>query len=66
MGINAIREMFKKNPLFMDEFHTNYIAEFKNYKNKNVAAAARGLINVIREINPKLLHKKYRGKIETN
>lgn len=46
----------------MDDFHLNYLAEFKNYKNRNVANAARSLINQFRDINPKLLNKKFRGR----
>lgn len=45
MGMNAIREMCIKNPMIMDDFHLNYLAEFKNYKNRNVSNAARSLIN---------------------
>ena len=62
MGLNTIRELCSKNPLIMNEFHLNYLAEFKNYKNRNVTAAAKSIINIFRDINPKLLHKKFRGK----
>jgi len=62
MGLNTIREICIKNPMIMDDFHLNYLAEFKNYKNRNVANAARSLINQFRDINPKLLNKKFRGR----
>ncbi len=31
-------------------------------RNKNVAASAKSIINFYREVNPKLLEKKYRGR----
>lgn len=40
-----------------------YLATYYEYKNKNVTHAAKALINLVREINPYLLQKKYRGKI---
>ena len=45
MGLNTIREICVKNPLIIDEFHVNYLAEFKTYKDRNVAGAARSIIN---------------------
>lgn len=62
MGLNTVREMSVKNPLIMDADSLNYLAEYKTFKNRNVSAAAKSLINQFREINPKLLHKKFRGK----
>jgi SDA1. len=64
MGLRTIREMSEKAPTFMDEFSLNYCAEFKNYKEKNVAAAARSLINYFRDVNPDLLSKKFRGRFD--
>ena len=46
----------------MDDFHLNYIAEYRNYKERNVSQAARAIINLFRDLNPDLLNKKYRGK----
>ena len=62
MGLNVLREMCIKNHLIMDEFHLNYLAEYKDYRNKNVSSAAKSIINLFREINPKMLHKKYQGR----
>lgn len=39
-----------------------YLTTYYDYKNKNVRAAAKALINLVREINPYLLEKKYRGR----
>lgn len=65
MGLRTIREMCEKAPLIMDEFSLNYCAEFRTYKEKNVSAAARSLINYFRDINPDLLNKKFRGRFDT-
>lgn len=39
-----------------------YLASYYDYKNKNVRMAAKALINLVREINPYLLEKKFRGR----
>lgn len=62
-GLNTIREMCIKNYHILDEFNLNYLASFYNYKNKYVCRSAKSIVNLYRQINPKLLEKKYRGKI---
>lgn len=64
MGINAIREICIKNPACIDEFNLNYIAEYYSFKNKNVTIAAKSLINYYRDVNPAILLKKFRGRVE--
>lgn len=39
-----------------------YLSTYYDYKNRNVSTAAKALINAVRDINPYLLQKKYRGK----
>lgn len=39
-----------------------YLCTYYEYKNKNVSTAAKSVINLVREINPYLLEKKFRGK----
>lgn len=65
MGLRTMREMCEKAPFIMDEFSLNYCAEFKDFKEKNVAAAARSLINFYKDVNPDLLNKKFRGRFDT-
>lgn len=57
MGLNTIREMCIKHPLIVDAFHLNYLAGFYGFRNKNVSRAAKSLINLYRDLNPKLLEK---------
>jgi len=49
-------------PLMLDEFHLNYLADFRKFRNKNVAQAAKSIVNLYRELNPKLLKKDHRGR----
>lgn len=41
-----------------------YLCTYYEYKNKNVAVAAKSLINAVREMCPEILEKKYRGRGE--
>jgi protein SDA1 len=56
-GLNTIREMCKRNKLLLDEVNLSYLTNYYKYKNKNVSRSAKSLINLFREINPKLLDK---------
>ncbi|CAI4223660.1 unnamed protein product [Auanema sp. JU1783] len=62
VGINAIREIFQNCPFAATEELLNDLAEYKTYKNKNVSMAARAIITLFRNINPKLLSRKNRGR----
>jgi protein SDA1 len=64
LGLNTIRIMCSKAPLIMDEDTINYLADYKDYKERNVTAAARALINLYRDLNPELLQKKHRGRFD--
>ncbi len=52
--------------MLLDQFHVGYLTNFYKYKNRNVAKAAKSLINLYRDINPKMLEKRYRGKVRIN
>lgn len=62
MGINVIRELAMKNSEILDEDMVHYISSYYEYKNRNVSTAAKGFINVVRDLNPELLERKYRGR----
>ena len=61
-GFNTIREMCNKNPLLLDGDSADYLISYIEFKNRNVSKAAKSLLNLFREINPMLLHKKLRGQ----
>ncbi|GIY89881.1 protein SDA1 homolog [Caerostris darwini] len=62
VGINAIREICSRCPLAIDADLLHDLAQYDKYKDKNVTMAAKSLIKLYREINPKLLQRKYRGR----
>ncbi|TKR70367.1 hypothetical protein L596_022404 [Steinernema carpocapsae] len=62
VGLNAIREIYANCPFAASEDMVTDLTEYKTYKNKNVSMAARGLITFFRAVNPKLLHRKDRGR----
>lgn len=66
VGINTVREMFRRVPLVlecdgMDVLITDLIMYAKS-RDKSAVMAARGVLNLIREIHPALLKRKERGK----
>eukprot|EP00924_Labyrinthula_sp_SR-Ha-C_P008208 snap_masked-scaffold_11-processed-gene-6.25-mRNA-1 protein AED:0.28 eAED:0.29 QI:0/-1/0/1/-1/1/1/0/720 len=68
VGLNAIREILARVPALtkepeLEDLITDLI-QYKSYKkSKSVVMAARGLLNVVREINPEILPAKERGKL---
>ncbi|KAM9307184.1 protein SDA1 homolog [Pholidichthys leucotaenia] len=62
VGINAIREVATRCPLAINEDLLQDLAQYKMHKDKNVMMSARGLIQLFRNLNPQMLHKKDRGK----
>ncbi|XP_029921931.1 protein SDA1 homolog [Myripristis murdjan] len=62
VGINAIKEVAARCPLAINEDLVQDLAQYKTHKDKNVMMSARGLIQLFRNLNPQLLHKKDRGR----
>lgn len=66
VGINAVREVFRRVPLVLEcEGMDVLIADLIMYsksRDKSAVMAARGVLNLIREIHPALLKRKERGK----
>uniref|UniRef100_UPI00358FDE11 protein SDA1 homolog n=1 Tax=Myxine glutinosa TaxID=7769 RepID=UPI00358FDE11 len=62
VGLNAIREICTRCQLAMNEDLLQDLSQYKSHRNKNVAVAARSIIQLFRTINPKLLQRKDRGK----
>lgn len=64
-GINTIREIAARAPLAMDEAMLHDLIEYKGSKSKPVVVAARGLVQLYRELDPSMLPAKERGKTAT-
>ncbi|XP_061782857.1 protein SDA1 homolog [Nerophis lumbriciformis] len=62
VGINAIKEVAARCPLAITEDLLHDLALYKTHKDKNVMMSARSLIQLFRNLNPKILHKKDRGR----
>ncbi|MCJ8741230.1 hypothetical protein PDJAM_G00068260 [Pangasius djambal] len=62
VGINAIREIVARCPLSMSADLLQDLTQYKSHKDKNVVMSARGLIQLFRDLNPQMLHRKDRGK----
>ncbi|KAF5372978.1 hypothetical protein D9758_001786 [Tetrapyrgos nigripes] len=61
-GINAIREVCRRQPWAMEEDLLGDLVEYRKSKDKAVTAAARGLLQLYREVNPGMLKRRERGK----
>ncbi|KAF7304623.1 Protein SDA1 [Mycena kentingensis (nom. inval.)] len=61
-GINAIREVCRRQPWAMEEDLLGDLVEYRKSKDKAVTSAARGLLQLYREVNPGLLKRRERGK----
>jgi len=62
-GINAIREVCRRQPWSMEEDLLGDLVEYKKSRDKAVTAAARGLLQLYREVNPVMLKKRDRVSV---
>jgi protein SDA1 len=61
-GLNAIREVCRRQPWSMEEDLLGDLVEYRKSRDKAVTAAARGLLQLYREVNPSMLKRRERGK----
>eukprot|EP00199_Chlamydomonas_sp_CCMP681_P001181 CAMPEP_0119112818 /NCGR_PEP_ID=MMETSP1180-20130426/41795_1 /TAXON_ID=3052 ORGANISM="Chlamydomonas cf sp, Strain CCMP681" /NCGR_SAMPLE_ID=MMETSP1180 /ASSEMBLY_ACC=CAM_ASM_000741 /LENGTH=766 /DNA_ID=CAMNT_0007100531 /DNA_START=21 /DNA_END=2321 /DNA_ORIENTATION=+ len=61
-GLKTARELCLRCPLIMSPELLQDLVEYKKFRNKQVASAARGLIGLFRELQPEMLLKKDRGR----
>lgn len=59
-GINAIREVCRRQPWCMDEDLLGDLVEYRKSNDKGVVTAARGLLQLYRDVNPALLKRRER------
>ncbi|XP_051960277.1 protein SDA1 homolog [Xyrauchen texanus] len=62
VGINAIKEVVARCPLSMSEDLLQDLTQYKSHKDKNVVMSSKGLIQLFRDLNPQMLHRKDRGR----
>ncbi|KAJ6500345.1 SDA1-domain-containing protein [Mycena sanguinolenta] len=61
-GLNAIREVCRRQPWSMEEDLLGDLIEYRKSRDKAVTSAARGLLQLYREVNPGMLKRRERGK----
>ncbi|BGP39226.1 Severe Depolymerization of Actin [Rhodotorula kratochvilovae] len=61
-GLNAITEICRRQPLAMSPDLLQDLVEYRKSKDKGVMVAARGLLQLYREVNPTLLKRRDVGK----
>ncbi|KAI0058950.1 protein required for actin cytoskeleton organization and cell cycle progression [Artomyces pyxidatus] len=61
-GLNSIREICRRQPWAMEEDLLGDLVEYRKSRDKAVTAAARGLLQLFREVNPGMLKRRERGK----
>ncbi|KAG6865281.1 hypothetical protein C0991_003741 [Blastosporella zonata] len=61
-GLNAIREVCRRQPWSMEEDLLGDLIEYRKSRDKAVTAGARGLLQLFREVNPGMLKRRERGK----
>ena len=59
-GLNAIREVCRRQPWCMEEDLLADLIDYRKSKDKGVVTASRGLLQLFREVNPGMLKKRER------
>ncbi|KAI0270933.1 SDA1-domain-containing protein [Russula aff. rugulosa BPL654] len=61
-GLNAIREICRRQPWAMEDDLLGDLIVYRKSRDKGVMVAARGLLQLYREVNPGMLKRRERGK----
>jgi protein SDA1 len=59
-GLNAIREVCRRQPWSMEEDLLGDLVEYRKSRDKAVTSGARGLLQLYREVNPGMLKRRER------
>jgi len=62
-GLNSVREICRRQPWAMEEDLLGDLIEYRKSRDKAVTAAARGLLQLFREVNPGMLKRRERVRI---
>lgn len=62
-GLNAIREVCRRQPLGMDRDLLEDLVEYKKSRDKGIMVASRSLLQLYREVDPGLLKRKERVRL---
>lgn len=64
-GLNSVREVCRRQPWAMEEDLLGDLVEYRKSRDKGVTAAARGLLRLYREVNPAMLKRRERVRIQS-
>ena len=62
VGLKSVREMCIRSPLVMNQELLSDLVLYKKFKDKHVSNAAKSLVSLFRELMPKMLEKRDRGR----
>ena len=62
VGLNAVREVARRNPLALGEDLLQDLVAYKKHTDRGVTMAAKGIMQDYRQVAPQILAKKDRGK----
>lgn len=62
-GLNSIREVCRRQPWAMEEDLLGDLVDYRKSRDKAVTAAARGLLQLYREVNPGMLKRRERVRV---
>lgn len=62
VGLNAVREVARRNPLALGEDLLQDLVQYKKHIDRGVTMAAKGIMQDYRQVAPQILAKKDRGK----
>lgn len=65
VGLNTIREVCRRQPWAMDEDLLGDLVAYRKSRDKTVVAAARGLLQLFREVNPSMLKRRERVSVQS-
>ena len=60
VGLNSVREICSRQPLCMEEDLLSDLIEYRKSRDRGVVSAARGLLQLYREVDPSLLKRRER------
>lgn len=63
VGLKTIREICVRAPLVMTKELLSDLEMYRKVRDKQISAAAKGVICLFREIAPSMLHRKNRGRV---
>ncbi|KAF4127389.1 SDA1 [Phytophthora infestans] len=70
VGINSLRELFRRAPLLLEcegiDVLVSDLIQYNRARDKTIVMAARGVLNLIRDVHPALLKRKDRGKFHND